>query len=374
MERMETKFLFFQYSSTPILHYAIFEMPRLIQRALSPDICEKKLEKSIPMFEVINGGMMTTVQDLGRRGYGSKGIPPSGAFDAFSLKAGNLLLRNGLGEAGLEVLGIGLQLKAMSDMAIAITGGDLSPKLNGQDTEMWRVIRLSEGDLLTFSRVKSGCRAYVTVSGGIDVPPLLGSRSTFLRGSMGGYEGRMIKKGDILKIGHWDISPLQLEGRIAAPALVRDFGNTFHIRAVRGLEDFLFTEESVALFFSAPWKVTPLADRMGVRYEGAQLSFKPREEFMDHEGGGDPSNILNECIPTGGIQVVSGREPIVLAVDGPPTGGYVKIGTVISCDLSLVAQSKPGDMTFFKEVSLEEAHRILREEESVFQESSVITG
>jgi len=324
------------------------------------------------MFEVINGGMMTTVQDLGRPGYGSKGIPPSGSFDAFSLKVGNLLLKNHLGDAGLEVLGIGFQMKALSDMGIAITGGDLSPILNGQDIEMWKVIMVSKGDILTFSRVKKGCRAYVTVSGGIDVPSLLGSRSTFLRGEMGGYEGRMLKKGDILKIGQSGISPSRLEGRRAAPNLVRHFGNTCQVRAVRGLEEFLFTNESVELFFSTRWKVTPLADRMGVRYEGPQLSFKPREEFMDLEGGEDPSNILNECIPTGGIQVVSGREPIVLAVDGPPTGGYVKIGTVISCDLSWIAQSKPGDSTFFKEVSLDEAHRILREEDSMFQEASVV--
>ena len=330
------------------------------------------MEKKIPMLEVINGGMMTTVQDLGRPGYGSKGIPPSGAFDAFSLKVGNLLLRNELGEAGLEVLGVGLQLKALSHMSIAVTGGDLCPKLNGEDIEMWRVIGLYEGDILTFSKVKNGCRAYVTVSGGIDVPLLLGSKSTFLRGGMGGYEGRIIKKGDVLKICRPETAPQKLEGRRATSGLVRHFGNNFNIRVVRGLEDFLFAEESVALFFSNRWKVTPLADRMGVRYEGAELNFKPRDELMDYEGGGDPSNILNECIPTGGIQIVSGREPIVLAVDGPPTGGYAKIGTVISCDLSLIAQSKPGDSTFFKEVKLDEAHRILREEQSLFQESSVI--
>jgi len=324
------------------------------------------------MFEVVNGGMMTTVQDLGRPGYGSKGIPPSGAFDAFSLKVGNLLLKNHLGDAGLEVLGIGLQLKALYDIGIAITGGDLCPRLNGRDVEMWKVIKVCTGDILTFSRVKSGCRAYVTVLGGIDVPSILGSRSTFIRGEMGGYEGRMLKKGDILKICQSEISISQLKGRKAAPNLVRQFGNTFQVRSVRGLEEFLFTNESVELFFSSQWKVTPLADRMGVRYEGPQLSFKPREEFMDIEGGEDPSNILNECIPTGGIQVVSGREPIVLAVDGPPTGGYVKIATVISCDLSWIAQSKTGDSTFFKEVSLDEAHQILREEDSIFQETSVM--
>jgi len=315
---------------------------------------------------------MTMVQDLGRPGYGSKGIPPSGAFDAFSLKVGNLLLKNPLGEAGLEVLGIGFQMKAITPMAIAITGGDLSPKLNGKDAPMWRSILVDDGDVLGFSKMKNGCRAYVTVSGGIDVPPLLGSKATFLRGGMGGYEGRMLRRDDILKVGPSGVARSQLEGRRAAPRLVRHFTDTFHIKAVRGLEDFLFTEESIELFLSACWKVTPLADRMGVRYEGPQLGFKSRDEFMNHEGGADPSNILNECIPTGGIQVVSGREPIVLAVDGPPTGGYVKIGTVISSDLSWIAQSKPGDSTFFEEVSLDEAHRIVGEERALFKEESVI--
>jgi antagonist of KipI len=147
------------------------------------------------MFEVMNRGMMTIVQDLGRPGYGSKGIPPSGAFDAFSLKVGNLLLKNPLGEAGLEVLGTGFQMKAITPMAIAITGGDLSPKLNGKDAPMWRSILVDDGDVLGFSKMKNGCRAYVTVSGGIDVPPLLGSKATFLRGGMGGYEGRMLRRG-----------------------------------------------------------------------------------------------------------------------------------------------------------------------------------
>ena len=324
------------------------------------------------MWHVINGGMMTTVQDLGRPGYASMGVPPSGAFDAFSLKAANLLLANPLGRAGLEVTIVGFKAEALSEMAIAVTGGDLSPTLNGQALEMWQAVRVSEGDILEFQRLRSGCRAYVAVSGGIEVPEVLGSQSTYLRGKMGGYEGRALMKGDLIRIGAKGAPPARLEGRKAAPRLRRNFGKAFHVRAVRGLEDFLFADESVDLFYSAEWKVTPLADRMGVRYEGPRLQFKPRDKMMDHEGGADPSNILCECIPTGGIQVVSGREPIVLAVDGPPTGGYVKIGTVISCDLSWIGQSKQGDATYFKEVSLEEAHRAVQEEEALFTEESII--
>jgi len=316
---------------------------------------------------------MTTVQDLGRPGHFAMGVPPSGAFDAFSLKVGNLILKNELGEAGLEVLLPGLRMKALTEMAIAVTGGDLSPTLNGHAVEMWRVIRAHKGDVLHFSRLRTGCRAYITVSGGIDVPPVLGSKSTLLQGKLGGYEGRVLGKGDILKVGDKGMSPSQLEGRKAAPPLVRQFGKSFQIRVVRGLEDFLFTPESIQIFFSSEWKVSPKANRMGVRYRGPRLSFKPRSQAVDHEAGSDPSNILDDCIPTGGIQVVAGIEPIVLCVDGPSTGGYAKIGTVISSDISWIGQSKPGDSTSFKEVSLDEAHRILKEEEALFHEGLVLT-
>jgi biotin-dependent carboxylase-like uncharacterized protein len=325
------------------------------------------------MWEVIEGGLMTTVQDLGRPGYYAMGVPASGAFDAFSLKVGNLLLRNELGEAGLEVLLPGLRMKALSEMAIVITGGDLSPMLNGQPVQMWRVIGVHKDDVLHFSKLTTGCRAYITISGGVDVPVVLGSKSTLLRGQLGGYQGRPLREGDLVKVGSKGESPSGLEGRKAAPVLLRQFGKTFAIRVVRGLEDFLFTPESVEIFFSSEWKVSPKANRMGVRYRGPRLSFKPRSQAVAHEAGSDPSNILDDCIPTGGIQVVAGVEPIVLCVDGPSTGGYAKIGTVISSDISWIGQSKPGDSTFFKEVSLDEAYRILKEEEALFHEGLVIT-
>jgi biotin-dependent carboxylase-like uncharacterized protein len=324
------------------------------------------------MWEVIEGGLLTTVQDLGRPGYYAMGVSPSGAFDAFSLKVGNLLLKNELGEAGLEVLLPGLWMKALSEMAIAITGGDLSPTLNGQPVQMWRVIGVHRGDVLHLSQLKTGCRAYITISGGIDVPLVFGSKSTLLHGKLGGYEGRSLKKGDLVNLGSKGASPSELEGRKAAPPLVRQFGKTFRINVVRGLEDFLFTPESIEIFFSSEWKVSPKANRLGVRYRGPRLSFKPRSRGVDHEAGSDPSNILDDLIPTGGIQVPAGLEPTILCVDGPSTGGYAKIGTVISSSISWIGQSKPGDSTFFKEVSLDEAYRILKEEEALFREDSII--
>jgi biotin-dependent carboxylase-like uncharacterized protein len=331
------------------------------------------MKRKRQMWEVIEGGLLTTVQDLGRPGYYAMGVSPSGAFDAFSLKVGNLLLRNELGEAGLEVLLPGLRMKALSEMAIAITGGDLSPTLNGQPVQMWRVIGVHRGDILHLSQLKTGCRAYIAISGGIDVPLVFGSKSTLLHGKLGGYEGRSLKKGDLVNLGRKGASPSELEGRKAAPPLVRQFGKTFQINVVRGLEDFLFTPESIEIFFSAEWKVSPKANRLGVRYRGPRLSFKPRSQAVDHEAGSDPSNILDDLIPTGGIQVPAGLEPTILCVDGPSTGGYAKIGTVISSSISWIGQSKPGDSTFFKEVSLDEAYRILKEEAALFHEGLVLT-
>lgn len=324
------------------------------------------------MWEIVESGLMTTVQDLGRPEYFPIGIPLSGAFDAFSLKVGNLLLKNDLGEAGLEVLLPGIRMKALSQMAVAITGGDLSPTVNGLLVDMWRVIRVEKGDVLHLSRLKTGCRAYIAVAGGIDVPEVLGSKSTFLKAKLGGYQGRALRPGDVVKVGDHGISPSELEGRRAAPPLVRQFGHTYRIRVIRGLEDFLFTEESLKIWFTSEWRVSPRADRYGVRYRGPRLNFKPRSQMVDHESGADPSNILDDCIPLGGIQVLAGIEPVVLCVDGPNTGGYAKLGTVIRCDLSWIGQSKPGDVTFFKEVSLEEAHRFHKEEEALFHEDMVL--
>jgi len=319
------------------------------------------------MLEVIHGGVLTTVQDLGRRGYLHMGIPRSGAFDAFSLKVANHLVENDPSEAGLETMLPGLRLKALSETAVAITGADLGPQVNGKGIKMWSVVSLSPGDTLSFSKVNSGCRAYIAIAGGVEVPKVLGSKSTFVRGGFGGHEGRPLRRGDIICTGESCASISDMEGRSARPDVRRSFIAPIQLRVVRGLEHHLFESTSVDLFFSAEFKVTSQADRMGVRYHGPEVNFKPRDKATDYEAGADPSNILNECIPMGGIQVVSGKEPIILGVDGPSTGGYAKIGTVISPDLSLVAQSKPGDSTFFREISLGEAHRILLQEKDLLK-------
>lgn len=323
------------------------------------------------MFKVLKGGIMATVQDLGRPGFTSQGVPICGAFDAFSLKAGNYLLKNHLGEAGIEVLFPGFHIQVLSEMTVAITGGDLSPEVNGSPVDMWRAIRLTRGDVLHFTGLKSGCRSYIAFSGGIALPEVLGSKSTFLRGKMGGVQGRMLKEGDILHLGYNGIPISQIEGRHAKPPLVRNFADTANIRVIKGLEDFLFTEESVELFFSAKWKVSTKADRMGVCLNGPQLAFKPRENARSKEGGSDPSHILTDCMPLGAIQVVSGREPIVMGVDGPASGGYAKIGTVLSCDLSLVAQLITGNITMFNEICLEEGIEILKAQTALFSEDNV---
>ena len=167
------------------------------------------MERSVEAFEVLEPGILTTVQDLGRFGFSQVGVPPSGALDAFSLRVCNLLVGNEEGEAGLETAIMGLKLKALRETVISMTGGDLLPTVNGEYLRMWRSHLLIEGDILALKGVRQGCRAYLCLRGGVAVPKVMGSKSTFLSGKFGGFEGRALKKGDVLQVA--DL-PTPLEG------------------------------------------------------------------------------------------------------------------------------------------------------------------
>ena len=336
------------------------------------------------MLEVIEPGLLTIVQDVGRPGYISRGIPPSGAFDNFSFRIGNLLVGNRRGgpfligeensEAGLEMTLVGPKLRALDDLVIAITGADMSPMLDGNPAPMWKFIRLKKGSILSFGTTKQGVRTYLCVAGGIDVPRFLGSRSTFVRGQVGGVEGRGLKRGDTLKVKD-PKTPLEtLDGRYVRQEVIPKFGNTWTIHVIMGPQDYLFKEESVKLFLKSEWRASITMDRMGVRFIGPKLDFKPRPEYVVKVAGTDPSNIVSDTIPVGGIQVPGGVEPIVCSVEGPGLGGYAKIATVISTDLSLVAQVKPRDIVTFRAVTDEEAVEIMRRREELISEASILRG
>jgi biotin-dependent carboxylase-like uncharacterized protein len=334
------------------------------------------------MFEVLSGGPQTTVQDLGRPGYLHTGMPPSGAFDSFSLRIGNLLVGNNPGgrylvgrdpgDAGLEVLLMGCKLRATSDHVIAVTGGDLDPTLNGEPLPMWQAIRVRAGDEIAFRAPRRGVRAYLAIAGGIDVPTFLGSRATNVRAAVGGVEGRGLKTGDRLRIGEPRQSAGDLEGRRWPEAERPIQGTPWTVRVVLGPQDHLFQPGSVETFLTTDWKLSPISDRMGCRYIGPKLEFLPRPDYLIEQAGSDPSNIVDDGTPLGGIQVPSGLEPIVMGADVPSFGGYAKIATVISSDIGVVGQGKPGDIVRFQAVPAVEAEEIGLAQEARIAESTVV--
>ena len=305
----------------------------------------------IKAFEVLEPGILTTVQDLGRFGFSQIGVPPSGALDSLSLRIGNLLVGNEEGAAGLETTIMGLKLKAVREVVIAVTGGNLLPALNGKSLEMWKSHLLGEGDVLTFKGVRKGCRAYLAIGGGIGVPKIMGSRSTFLSGKFGGLEGRVLQKGDHL---YADGLPVPV-GRIAAsfPSdWIPVWDKEVILRVIPGPQDCHFTRQGFLTFQSSFYRVTTRIDRMGIRLEGPKIERRPDVE----------ESIISESLIPGAIQVPGDGKPMVI-LNELVTGGYTKIATITSTDLPKAAQLKPGDRVRFEPISVKYAHELLRKQE-----------
>jgi antagonist of KipI len=302
-------------------------------------------------FEVLEPGTLTTIQDLGRYGFSRFGVPPSGALDTFSFRVGNLLVGNREEEAGLEVTLTGLKLMTLKEVVVAITGGDLSPALNGEPLTMWSTHLLVEGDVIHFRKVKAGCRAYLTVGGGFVVPRMMGSSSTYLSGKFGGLEGRKLRKGDILYSPDLSSSLNKLGLRFPIDRISFPEQERF-LRVIPGPQDHHFTEEGFQTFCSSLYHVTPQCDRMGIRLEGPKIERRPDVE----------ESIISEGLIAGAIQVPGDGKPIIILTE-LVTGGYTKIATIISTDLPRVAQLKPGDQVRFIPISLGEAHDLLGEQE-----------
>jgi biotin-dependent carboxylase-like uncharacterized protein len=300
-------------------------------------------------IEVVKPGLSTSVQDLGRPGYYHLGIPLSGAMDRYALRAANLLVGNDEGDAALEAVFMGPELRFSADATIAITGAELPPKLDGVEQPTWTAIRVKAGQVLSFGFLKRGARAYIAIAGGIDVPVVLGSRSTYPLGALGGYEGRPLQPGDALKVGpakrparEGATVAADLRGAVMAPA---------ELRVLTGLYWYRLTEQAGRHFFEDTWKVAPEADRIGYRFRGGRpLEFNPREQPFG--AGSDPSNIVDSCYPYGSIQVPGGTEPIILHRDAVSGGGYFMLGTVISADMDLIGQLQPNMPTRFISVDM----------------------
>ena len=297
-------------------------------------------------------GLATTVQDLGRPGYYHLGIPLSGGMDRFALRAANMLVGNDEGAAVLEAVFMGPELEFTSDATVAVAGAELPPKVNGEPRANWTSFKVKAGQVLSFDFLKKGARAYIAVSGGIDVPVVLGSRSTYALGALGGHEGRKLQAGDQLPTGSKAKSVK--EGASVPANLRRGPATTAELRVVPGLYWHRITDAAGKHFFDDTWKVAPEADRIGYRFKGGRsLEFVPRTPPFG--AGSDPSNIVDACYPYGSIQVPGGTEPIVLHRDAVSGGGYFMVGTVISADMDLIGQLQPHTPAKFVKVDMKGA-------------------
>jgi len=302
------------------------------------------------VINVIKPGLSTTVQDLGRPGYYHIGIPTSGGMDTLSLAAANLLVGNPAGAGVLEAVFLGPELEFTRDATIAVTGADLPPKVDGVEQPGWTAFAIKKGQVLSFGFLKTGARAYIAVSGGIDVPVVLGSRSTYTLGALGGFQGRKLQPGDVLPVGQG----AGVIGRSVPANLRRMPGTPAELRTLPGLYWHRITEAAGKGFFEDTWKVAPEADRIGYRFKaGRPLEFVARQQPFG--AGSDPSNIVDACYPYGSVQVPGGTEPIVLHRDAVSGGGYFMLGTVVSADMDLIGQLQPHTQTRFVKVTMEQA-------------------
>lgn len=316
------------------------------------------------VFETVKPGLATTVQDLGRPGYYHQGLPISGAMDRFALVAANRLVGNPDGAAGLEITFMGPELVFRTDTILAVAGAAMPVKLDGVEQPGWTSFPVKAGQILSFDFLRSGARAYLAIAGGIDVPEVLGSRSTYALGGLGGFEGRKLAAGDVVPIG--DAASTMSVGR-GVPERLRRIpeASGVTLRMLPGLYFHRITEASQVGFFRDGWKVAPEADRIGYRFKGGtKLDFVPRKQPFG--AGSDPSNIVDSCYPYGSIQVPGGTEPIVLHRDAVSGGGYFMIGTVISADMDLIGQLQPHQPVRFEPVTMEAALTARRQEQSRF--------
>jgi biotin-dependent carboxylase-like uncharacterized protein len=296
-------------------------------------------------FRVINPGIQTTVQDLGRPGLAKYGIPTSGAMDQRSFVIGNLLLRNHDNAAALETTLQGLRLHALTGISISITGADLDPWLNDQPAPQWTAFTMKEDDVLHFKRRRKGLRAYVAVRGGFDMPVVLGSRSTFALGCI----GTILREGETLSIctpdsqGAEDVLTLSREYR-------PDFDRTDPIRVLMGPQDDYFTPLGIDTLLSSTYRITSQCDRQGFRTEGPAIEIAKGPD------------IISDPIPPSAIQVPGDGKPIILLRDAQVTGGYAKIAVVARVEMDFLGQMMPGDTIRFQRVDRRTALDLLQEE------------
>ncbi len=316
-------------------------------------------------IKVKRPGLLSTLQDLGRRGYQKYGVIVSGAMDTRSLRLANLLAGNAEGEACLEMTMSGPELELPAGLTLAITGGDFSPQIEGVPLPMNRPVYIKKACLLQFLRPRRGCRGYLAVRGGFAVPEVMGSKSTYLRAGLGGFCGRALERGDLLPLqgaaafsrrGWRENQPCFSAPAWYIPGICPPAGEAeLQVRYVRGAQWDAFAEMSQDAFRQQAFSVTNQSDRMGYRLEGENLRLR------------EPLEMISEAVAFGTVQVPPDGNPIILMADRQTAGGYPKIAQVILADLPLLGQTSPGKKLRFSEVSLAEAQHIYRMQETALQ-------
>ncbi|MDR1579992.1 MAG: biotin-dependent carboxyltransferase family protein [Synergistaceae bacterium] len=297
-------------------------------------------------FRVEKPGIFTLVQDLGRWGHQSRGVPVSSPMDQFSLRMGNVMLGNAQNDAALEMTLFGLEIVFGRECCVVLTGADLAMSIDGICVPSWTVHRVERGSRLAvtgFPKRPDGCRSYLCFSGGIDVPLVMGSRSTYTRGKIGGYKGRALRAGDVAGLCEprplWRLS----EGFACTSELRPDSRDDEFICALDGPQIDAFTDAGIKIFFNEPYTVTNEMDRMGYRLDGP---------IIEHASGPD---VVSDGIVHGAVQVPGEGKPIVLMADRQTTGGYAKIAAVSTWSVATLARKTPGDTVRFKRISEKEA-------------------
>jgi 5-oxoprolinase (ATP-hydrolysing) subunit C len=310
------------------------------------------------MFEVLKPGLETSVQDLpGRIGFWEQGFPPSGPMDSWSFRLANLLVGNEPGAAGLECQFLGPTLCFEQAAVIAVAGADMHATLDGNLVPMWESIAVRTGQILALGAVRVGARAYLAFAGGIAVPPVMGSRSTFHMAGVGGVDGYALKAGQHVPLGEGNGIAGRRVRQECRPTI--DGRRRWQIEVVPGPNDDWIDEAGQRRFFASDWKVTAKSSRTGFRLDGPEWTFTPKATHKLPEHGRDPSNILDHGYPIGAINL-AGQTPIILVNDAPSTGGFINPYTVATASFWKLAQAVPGDTLNFAAVTVAEAQELRR--------------
>ena len=307
-----------------------------------------------PVLHLTQPGLLTTIQDRGRHGYQRYGVPVSGAMDEFALRMANILAGNDQNAAALEITLQGPTIKFLTTTWIALTGADLSPTLDDQPIPRWQSLQAHAGSTLAFGQPRDGTRTYLAVHGGIDAPIVMGSRSTYLKGQFGGLQGRALRKGDqlsTLPTNQTPFTPKRLPKNYTAPL----YGGSHRLRVILGPQQDAFDRSAISTFLDSRYKISPQSDRMGYTLEGPKI---------EHRHSPD---IISDGNPPGAVQIPGDGAPRILLADRGTTGGYTKIASVITPDLSKLAQALPSHTVAFQQISIQEAQDTLHDREALIR-------